>query len=87
MSETKPTTFIIFGASGDLTARKLIPALFNSYCKQRLPENFNIVGFARRPWDDADLRKILKEGLLELAPDTYHAGSHSPKKSAMSRGI
>lgn len=73
MSETKPTTFIIFGASGDLTARKLIPALFNSYCKQRLPENFNIVGFARRPWNDAELRKVLKEGIQELAPETYNA--------------
>ncbi|MCA9954953.1 MAG: hypothetical protein KC434_09555, partial [Anaerolineales bacterium] len=78
MSETKPTTFIIFGASGDLTARKLIPALFNSYCKQRLPENFNIVGFARRPWDDAELRQVLKEGIQELAPDTYNEEQWAP---------
>lgn len=73
MPDTKPTTFIIFGASGDLTRRKLIPALFNSYCKERLPEQFNIVGFARRPWDDAQFCQILQEGMQELAPDTYHA--------------
>jgi glucose-6-phosphate 1-dehydrogenase len=60
MSDTKPTTFVIFGASGDLTRRKLIPALFNSYCKERLPEQFHIVGFARRPWDDDELRQILQ---------------------------
>lgn len=73
MSETKPTTFIIFGASGDLTRRKLIPALFNSYCKGRLPEKFNIVGFARRPWDDAQFCQTLQEGMQEFAPAAYNA--------------
>lgn len=72
-NDTKPTTFVIFGASGDLTRRKLIPALFNSFCKGRLPEQFNVVGFARRPWDDDQLRQILQEGMQELAPDTYNA--------------
>ncbi len=77
-NETKPTTFIIFGASGDLTRRKLIPALFNSYCKKRLPEQFNIIGFARRPWDDAQFRQILQEGIQELAPATYNAEKWGP---------
>ncbi len=78
MTETKPTTFIIFGASGDLTRRKLIPALFNSYRKDRLPEQFNIVGFARRPWDDAELRQNLQEGMQELAPEAYDADKWKP---------
>ena len=73
MSETNPTTFVIFGASGDLTRRKLIPALFNSYCKDRLPAQFNIVGFARRPWDKVKLCQILQEGMLEFAADAYNA--------------
>ena len=73
MSDTKPTTFVIFGASGDLTRRKLIPALFNSYCKGRLPELFNIVGFARRPWDDAELRQVLQAGMQAFAPEAYNA--------------
>jgi glucose-6-phosphate 1-dehydrogenase len=73
MSDTKPTTFIIFGASGDLTRRKLIPALFNSYCKGRLPEKFNIVGFARRPWDDAQFCQTLQEGMQEFASDEFTA--------------
>jgi glucose-6-phosphate 1-dehydrogenase len=72
-NDSKPTTFVIFGASGDLTRRKLIPALFNSYCKGRLPEKFNIVGFARRHWDDEQLRQILQDGMQELAPGTYNA--------------
>ncbi len=39
------TTFVIFGASGDLTGRKLIPALYRLYLQQRLPANMRIVGF------------------------------------------
>ncbi|MBK7897537.1 MAG: glucose-6-phosphate dehydrogenase [Anaerolineaceae bacterium] len=77
-NNNNPTTFIIFGASGDLTQRKLIPALFNSYCKGRLPEPFNIVGFARRPWDDAQFRQMLQEGMQELASDTYNAEKWTP---------
>ncbi len=41
------TTIVIFGASGDLTERKLIPALFSLYRKNRLPENLHIVGNSR----------------------------------------
>lgn len=62
------TTIVIFGASGDLTARKLIPALFNNFKKGRLPEGTRIVGFARRPWNDADFCKILQEGMNQFAP-------------------
>lgn len=55
----KPCTIIIFGASGDLTARKLIPALFNLYLEKQLPDPFRIVGFARRPKTDAAWRDEL----------------------------
>lgn len=67
----RPTTMVIFGASGDLTRRKLIPALFNSCRKGRLPEPFRIVGFARRPWDDDELRAVLQEGMQTFAADAY----------------
>ncbi len=71
--DTISTTILIFGASGDLTQRKLIPALFNSYRKGRLPQQFHIVGFARRPWDDEQFRALLREGLLEFEPQSYTA--------------
>ena len=45
-----PQCLIIFGASGDLTHRKLIPALFELYLQRRIPSEFAIVGCARRPW-------------------------------------
>ncbi|RME50962.1 MAG: glucose-6-phosphate dehydrogenase, partial [Caldilineae bacterium] len=58
-SNSLPTTIVIFGASGDLTYRKLIPALYNNFRKKRLPPQTRIVGFARRPWDDAFFRARL----------------------------
>jgi glucose-6-phosphate 1-dehydrogenase len=67
MNEQLPTTIVIFGASGDLTRRKLIPALYNSFCKERLPEKLTIVGFARRPWDDAAFREPLQSGVQEFS--------------------
>jgi glucose-6-phosphate 1-dehydrogenase len=63
-----PTSLVIFGASGDLTQRKLIPALLSKFCKGRLPEGFNVVGFARRPWDDDSFREQLRGGLEQFAP-------------------
>lgn len=67
MSATQPTSLVIFGASGDLTRRKLMPALFNAYQKSRLPENLHIVGSGRREWDDDKLRNVIGDGLKEFA--------------------
>lgn len=69
MSGETPVTIIIFGASGDLTQRKLIPALFNSYRKGRLPQKVYIVGFARRPWSHDDFRAVLLEGMETFAAE------------------
>ncbi|MBW6474426.1 MAG: glucose-6-phosphate dehydrogenase [Anaerolineaceae bacterium] len=61
------TTIVIFGISGDLARRKLIPALFNLFQKDRLEGNFNIVGFAGRSWTDQELKKIAREGIDKFA--------------------
>jgi glucose-6-phosphate 1-dehydrogenase len=55
------TSIVIFGASGDLTNRKLIPALLNLYCKGRLPEGTRIIGFSRHPYTDAEFVETLRE--------------------------
>ncbi len=68
-----PTTIVIFGASGDLTKRKLIPALYNLYRKGRLPDQAQIVGFARRPYDDQIFRDQMLEGLQTFSKKTYDA--------------
>jgi glucose-6-phosphate 1-dehydrogenase len=72
-SNLESATIVIFGASGDLTQRKLIPALFNLYRKGRLPANIRIVGFARRPYTHADFRARMRAGLDEFA-DEMEAG-------------
>ena len=69
-----PTTVVIFGASGDLTQRKLVPALYNNYLKHRLPEGTQIVGFARRPYTDVSFRDRMHNGINEFSQDTYDAG-------------
>ena len=60
------TSIVIMGATGDLTRRKLLPALFNLRCKERLPESLNIVGFARSPHSDEGFRELMWQGAREL---------------------
>lgn len=59
----EPCTLVIFGASGDLTARKLVPALYHLYRARQMPDPFRIVGFARRPKTDEAWRAELREAL------------------------
>jgi glucose-6-phosphate 1-dehydrogenase len=66
-----PITVIIFGASGDLTRRKLVPAFYNLYRKRRLPAGTRVVGYARRPYNDDDFRAQLLEGLKEFSGESY----------------
>ena len=54
-------TIVIFGATGDLTHRKLIPALYNLYINNELPEFFKIIGFARRDKNDDLWRSELEQ--------------------------
>ena len=58
-----PCTMVIFGATGDLTARKLIPALYNLSIERRLPPGFSVIGFARRDWDDDAFRRAGLDGI------------------------
>ncbi len=67
------TTIIIMGATGDLTRRKLIPALFNLHCKGRLPDRLNIVGFARSQYSDDQFRQLVWEGTQKFGE---HAARH-----------
>jgi glucose-6-phosphate 1-dehydrogenase len=56
-----PLTVVIFGASGDLTARKLVPALYNLFLKDRLPMGTRVLGVARSDYTDAAYRDHLGE--------------------------
>ena len=53
----EPCVMVIFGATGDLTHRKLLPALYNLALDHPLPAGFSVVAFARRPYDDNVFRE------------------------------
>src|SRR6266566_2800787 len=57
----QPCAIVIFGATGDLTHRKLIPALYNLAAAGELPPAVTVVGFARRPKSDDEFRKELEK--------------------------
>ncbi|HHF5324945.1 TPA: glucose-6-phosphate dehydrogenase [Haemophilus influenzae] len=73
--QTDNNCIVIFGASGDLTHRKLIPALYNLYKIGRLSENFSVLGVARSELND-DFREKMREALIhneETTPETLDA--------------
>src|SRR6266446_7012719 len=63
----EPCSIVIFGASGDLTARKLIPALYHLYKEKQMPADFRIIGFARREKTDASWREELRQALEQFS--------------------
>jgi glucose-6-phosphate 1-dehydrogenase len=62
----EPQILVIFGASGDLTQRKLVPALYQMKLERRLPPELTIVGVARREWDHDYFRAQMKEGIEDF---------------------
>src|SRR3954465_8716366 len=62
-----PTTVVIFGASGDLAKRKLLPAIYNLAHEGALPERFNLIGCARSDWSDDEFRDIAKESIKKFS--------------------
>ncbi len=61
-----PCIMVIFGASGDLTKRMLIPSLFKLYAENFLHKNFTVLGFARKEMDDESFRNSMSEGIDEF---------------------
>ncbi len=62
-----PTIIVIFGASGDLTARKLIPALYNLALDNLLPSDFSFIGFSRRPIPNPDFRQNARDSITQFS--------------------
>jgi glucose-6-phosphate 1-dehydrogenase len=72
--EFSSSTIIIFGASGDLTERKLIPALHSLDCDGLLPKNVKVLGVARSEYSDEEFRQKLREGVQKhgrLKPNVW----------------
>lgn len=68
-----PCTLVIFGASGDLTRRKLAPALLHLWREGHLPKEFRILGYSRSAMTDDEFRAALLEATTE------HGGEHGPR--------
>jgi glucose-6-phosphate 1-dehydrogenase len=60
-----PQAIVIFGASGDLTRRKLLPAFYNLYLQGRMPEGFAIVGYSRTEMTDDGFRRLAHDAVRE----------------------
>ncbi len=65
-----PCTIVIFGANGDLTKRKLIPALYRLAYDRRIPPGFAVLGNSRTEMTDEDFREKMKAALQEFLEDT-----------------
>src|SRR5436305_783593 len=63
----RPTALVIFGATGDLAHRKLLPALYNLAHEGFLPERFEVVGVSRRDQPDEDFQQIARESIEQFS--------------------
>jgi glucose-6-phosphate 1-dehydrogenase len=63
----KPTIIFIFGGSGDLTHRKLVPALYNLFLDEYLPEKFQIISIGRTTFNNTSYRTHLKDGVKQFS--------------------
>src|SRR5947199_9345100 len=66
----QPCVVVIFGATGDLTHRKLVPALYNLAVDGELPPAVAVVGLARRPKTDDDFRREMEEATRKFSRQT-----------------
>src|SRR2546423_12733485 len=64
-----PCVLVIFGAAGDLTKRKLIPALYNLKHSNLLSDNFAVIGVARAELSDDEFRRRLRDDMKQFATD------------------
>ena len=62
-----PSGLVIFGVTGDLSRKKLMPAIYDLANRGLLPPGFSLVGFARRDWADEDFAKIVKDAVEQHA--------------------
>ena len=62
-----PCSMVMFGVTGDLARKKLMPAIYDLSNRGLLPPGFSLVGFARREWDDQDFATVVHDAVKEHA--------------------
>ena len=83
----EPCVLVIFGASGDLTRRKIFPALYALALRRLLPERFAVVGAARSEWTDEEFRDQMEAAVREFGRDEFSrtSGTGWPRRRATAR--
>lgn len=76
-----PTILVIFGATGDLARKKIVPALWHLFCEGKFPPDISLIGFSRRAMDTAGFRRYLGE---MIAP---HRGKHGTRAAREFAGL
>ena len=66
-STVPPTTLVIFGGSGDLTRRKLLPAIYNAVLDGLLPHDYAVLGLGRKALRNEEFRLIAREGIEKFS--------------------
>ena len=67
----QPFDYVVFGATGDLTKRKLIPALYHRFKDGQFDEQSRIIGVSRTKWSDQDFQKVARECIAEFVDEEY----------------
>src|SRR5690606_13275500 len=67
----QPFDYVVFGATGDLTRRKLIPALYHRFKDGQFDEQSRIIGVSRTKWTDADFQRVARESVAEFVESEY----------------
>ena len=67
-----PSSLVIFGVTGDLSRKKLMPAVYDLANRGLLPPGFALVGFARRDWNDQDFMQVVHDSVKEYARTEFH---------------
>jgi len=80
----EPAFFVVFGATGDLSHRKIFPALFDLFFEGILPAELIMVGFARKPFDNDGFRAELKQGCVKYS---RHGDFSDPQWKAFSERV
>ncbi|MBI3385009.1 glucose-6-phosphate dehydrogenase [Candidatus Gottesmanbacteria bacterium] len=72
-----PTVLVVFGVTGDLMSRKILPALYRLYEKEKLPKQFSVIGYSRRNLTNNDFHKVVQNSLnkylMDLSPTTFNS--------------
>ncbi|WP_016996627.1 glucose-6-phosphate dehydrogenase [Kocuria atrinae] len=67
-----PSSLVLFGVTGDLAKKKLLPAMYDLANRGLLPPSFSLVGFGRREWDDAQFAEYVKESIADNARTPFN---------------